>query len=948
MSRYEGDVTQAPDDLDLPTPPMRRRVSSRTGEDISETQLADTLSDGAPRQRSGGARSDGARSGSGRSGTARSGSAIRSGSVASGSAGSGVTSGSHSSTSSIDGARFVPGTVVADRYRLSGLLGRGGMGEVYKAEDLKLGERVALKLLPDRLALDGAGLARFHREVRMARQIAHPNVCRVFDIGEADGMFFLTMEYIDGEDLASLLRRIGRLPLDKALDLARQILAGLAAVHEQGILHRDLKPANVMIDSRGRAKISDFGLSDLAEDGGGNESEVAGTPAYMAPELVEGRVMVESDLYAFGLILHEMLTGRRLFRKAGVIERIRQGDEIQLEVEGLDTEIAELIKRCLHLEPEERPSSALELLVVLTGGDPLAAALKAGETPSPEMVARTQRRGTLDRWKGLACVGLCAASLLAILLAAETTTVLGEAQLDKSPDVLADRAETLLQDLGVDLSEGDQAHGFQVDEPRLVERTQANSQRRTDSVEPGAAGPGVRGNRETALTARPAPLTFWYRHSPNHLVPQRRWANRPGPDDPRRAPGDVLVKFDPRGRLQTLIQTPEASLRGPTAEVPDWRSLFERAELDLETFAPRVPDRAPPVFADLHLAWQAPDPDAPSRSIRVDAAALGGRPVYFEVSGVDEQSSTPANNHASAGWWLAVNAFFLLLWIASGFKARDNLRQGRGDRTGAFRLFLVATLGSLVAWVFETHHVASVAELQMFFSRLASALMYGTLLWLLYIALEPTVRRRWPSRIISWSRLVGGDWRDPLVGRDLLFGMSLYLTGHALAEGLHWLLLTTELGGAPTTIQQLPDKISGFRQSLGAFIGIVSWLPVLTALGVLFLLVVLRRIMPRRYATLMVGAVLFILAWADPAVSLPAAVAYGVATAVAADRWGLLALVGVGIAVELVVFAPLTLDSEQWYASTTLLGVGLTAALILWSYRVAIADEYPAPIRRLG
>ena len=117
------------------------------------------------------------------------------------------------------------------------------MGEVYRAEDLKLGQIVALKFLPEMLSQDAAALARFHAEVRTARQVSHPNVCRVFDIGEAGGTLFLTMEYVDGEDLASVVRRIGRLSPDKATEIARQICAGLAAAHERGVIHRDLKPA---------------------------------------------------------------------------------------------------------------------------------------------------------------------------------------------------------------------------------------------------------------------------------------------------------------------------------------------------------------------------------------------------------------------------------------------------------------------------------------------------------------------------------------------------------------------------------------------------------------------------------------------------------------------------------------------------------------------------------
>jgi serine/threonine-protein kinase len=149
-------------------------------------------------------------------------------------------------------------------------------------------------------------------EVKIARQISHPNVCRIFDASEADGHHFLSMEYIDGENLQSLRRRIGRLPSDRAVEIGAEIASGLAAVHEQGILHRDLKPANLMIDGRGRTRITDFGIAGLVCS---IQAEVGvGTPAYMAPEQLSGEhVSARSDLYAFGLVLYELLGGQRAF-----------------------------------------------------------------------------------------------------------------------------------------------------------------------------------------------------------------------------------------------------------------------------------------------------------------------------------------------------------------------------------------------------------------------------------------------------------------------------------------------------------------------------------------------------------------------------------------------------------------------------------------------------------
>ena len=203
-----------------------------------------------------------------------------------------------------------------------GLLGRGGMGEVYRADDLKLGQPVALKFLPRDVERDPERLERFLNEVRLSLRVTHPNVCRVFDIGQIEDprirparlvRHFLSMEYVDGEDLASLLRRIGRLPEDKAVEIARQLCAGLAAAHDEGVLHRDLKPANVMIDGRGRAKITDFGLAGATAGISGREAQ-AGTPQYMAPEQVAGGELSErTDIYSLGLVLYEMFTGKRAF-----------------------------------------------------------------------------------------------------------------------------------------------------------------------------------------------------------------------------------------------------------------------------------------------------------------------------------------------------------------------------------------------------------------------------------------------------------------------------------------------------------------------------------------------------------------------------------------------------------------------------------------------------------
>src|SRR5688572_16110984 len=351
---------------------------------------------------------------------------------------------------SIDNARFVPGTILVERYRIVGLLGKGGMGEVYRADDLKLGQPVALKFLPDHLLKDGAALARFHREVRVARQVSHRNVCRVYDIGELEGRHFLSMEYIKGEELSSLLRRIGRLPVEKAVQLARQICAGLAAAHDVGVLHRDLKPANVMIDGDGNARILDFGLAGLAEEFRDDEL-LAGTPAYMAPEQLEGKEQtIQTDIYSLGLVLYELFTGRKAFEAGtlGELIKLRRSGTTPTTptsiVKDLDPLVEKVIDRCILRDPAERPSSALQVAAALPGGDPIAAALAAGETPSPEMVAAAPKEGALRPVVAVSMLAAIVVGLAIMVLLADKVILHGYAPLNKSPDVLRENAQEII------------------------------------------------------------------------------------------------------------------------------------------------------------------------------------------------------------------------------------------------------------------------------------------------------------------------------------------------------------------------------------------------------------------------------------------------------------------------------------------------------------------------
>ncbi|MEO8483509.1 MAG: serine/threonine-protein kinase [Acidobacteriota bacterium] len=259
-----------------------------------------------------------------------------------------------------------PGAVLGDRYRIVRLLGRGGMGTVYQAHDLRLNQTVAVKCLPPALARDTRLLSQFHQEVSLARQISHANVCRVYDIGETDGLLFLSMEYVDGEDLAAVIKRRGLLPDAEGIELAREICAGLAAVHARGVLHRDLKPANIMVNSGGHAQLMDFGLAAV----GAVEHVSEGSPAYMAPEQLLGlEVTQRSDLYALGLVLYEIFGGRRAFEgwnTDALFRGHRDGSAI-LDLSTIANAGARrAIGACLERDPANRPTSATAVAGMLS------------------------------------------------------------------------------------------------------------------------------------------------------------------------------------------------------------------------------------------------------------------------------------------------------------------------------------------------------------------------------------------------------------------------------------------------------------------------------------------------------------------------------------------------------------------------------------------------------
>jgi len=264
------------------------------------------------------------------------------------------------------------GSVFAGRYEIIEEVGKGGMGKVYKAFDRTLREPVALKLLKPEISFNEKAVERFRNELKFARKISHRHVCRLFDLGEAAVVHFITMEFVQGEDLKAFIRRSGHLTWPKAVAIARQIAEGLAEAHRLGVIHRDLKPQNVMIDREGNAKIMDFGLARFVEgDGMTGSGVLLGTPEYMSPEQVDLKeVDARSDLYALGAILFEMVTGRVPFTgETPLSVAIKHKNEKAADTRELNPLIPEplskLVARLLEKSPAGRFQSAEEVIAEL-------------------------------------------------------------------------------------------------------------------------------------------------------------------------------------------------------------------------------------------------------------------------------------------------------------------------------------------------------------------------------------------------------------------------------------------------------------------------------------------------------------------------------------------------------------------------------------------------------
>jgi serine/threonine-protein kinase len=806
------------------------------------------------------------------------------------------------------------------------------MGEVYRADDLTLEQAVALKFLPDAWSQNADAIARFRNEVRVARQVSHPNVCRVYDLGEVEGLWFLSMEYVDGEDLGSLLRRIGRLPSDKALEIARKLCAGLAAAHDKGILHRDLKPANVMLDRRGHVLLTDFGLAGIAGEIAGKDI-TSGTPAYMAPEQLAGEeVTVRSDIYSLGLVLYELFTGKLPFESdtlAGLQRARRETapESLTTLVRDIDPTVERVILRCLQPKAALRPPSALSVAAALPGGDPLAAALAAGETPSPEMVvAAGEGTGLAPRFAIPIFV-----LILAGIAAAYAITVRGSA-LDLadprySPEVLQAKARELLPRLGYPAEPYDEASKLTWYQ-EFFDWVKSHDKPVPDW--------------KRVFSQEPAMLRYMYRTSPGPMTASEFHTDLltpgivNGDDPPITAAGMTYLELDQHGHLMYFEARPPQLLE-PAKDVPaiDWTPLFAAAALDPAKLTPAEPLWTWLSTSDARAAWTGTWPGS-NRELRVEAAALRGKPVGFHVLGPWSKPwrvKQPEGSVLTNAEFLVEMVLLVVILIGAPLLARKNLLRGRGDRRGAFRLALFLFAVHMLIWLCRSHVILSMGTLGMFLVAIVSSTFAGVLVWIIYLALEPYVRRNWPQTLISWTSALSGRLSDPIVGRDALVGMLSGVILTVLAHGVGaW-----ERHGTPLMADT--EALYGPRGMFGLLLQIVPY-AVRNVLFYLFVLYLLRAMLRKEWVAAIAFTVIFLpisgiskdhlamdLAWVSLVWLMRAFVLL---------RWGPLAVAVQQWFYGVLFSVPTTTHMSAWFSSQAIIPLAILAAMAAWALRISM------------
>ena len=709
-----------------------------------------------------------------------------------------------------------------------------------------------------------------------------------------------------------------------------------------------------MIDADGNVRVLDFGLAGLSEDLR-QEDLRAGTPAYMSPEQLAGEELtLKSDIYSLGLLLYEVFTGKKAFEAGSLPEllEIRKRGETPTNpselVQELDPLIERVILRCLAQEPDRRPASALQVAASLPGGDPLAAALAAGETPSPEMVAAAPMEGVL---KPSVAVMLLASVLLGLgllMFLSSRISMYRNVPLEKSPDVLEDRARSIIKKAGYTNQPMDSVSNFGIDEGYL--------QHAGEHMDPSTRSNSLR-------RGQPAVIYFWYRQSPRYLFPYNKEMLTVD-DPPQLVTGMSGVSLDTLGRLVSFYQippqrdaaqgnapatearpAPAMTEPAPAESAPDWSMFFAEAGLNVADFHAADSTWVPMSAYDARAAWDGSYPEQPAMKLHVEAASFHGKPVYFQLINPWNRPvrEWPFQLSASSkALVVLLITVFMVVLIGSIVLASRSSRLGRGDRKGASRLALVVFVVGMLIWVFVSHHVPVAEEFESFITGIQSSVFVACFFWLLYMALEPLVRRRWPTRIISWSRLLAGGWRDPLVGRDILIGalfgvitiLHIYLS--------YWMLRW--LGGARFRPMVNPSSqllgIGHFPQSFFSQLSQSLEVSFFYLFLLLLLTIALRKNSLAAIAAWLIYAcaLALLIAATGPSGWLLAAMSAGLQVIVL-HRYGLLSMLCAQFFYHIFVFYPVTSELNAWYAGNFVLILIISVALVLYGFYVSLGNQ---------